>query len=138
MNILRTPDDRFENLPEFPYTPHYVHIKDLRIHYVDEGQGSNIVCLHGEPTWSFVYRKIINALSPGHRVIAPDFLGFGRSDKPAETADHTLRLHVEMLVNFFDFMKLREVTLVVHDWGGLIGLAALERIASDVARLVIM
>ncbi len=138
MKILRTPEACFARLPEFPYAPRYVDVNGLRIHYIAEGQGDSILCLHGEPTWSFVYRKLFRALSPRFRLIAPDLAGFGRSDKPAELADHTLQLHVDIVAGFFDLLDLREVTLVVHDWGGLIGLAALPRIADRVAKLVIM
>jgi len=138
MKILRTPEECFARLPEFPYAPRYVDVNGLRIHYIAEGQGDNILCLHGEPTWSFVYRKLFRALSPRFRLIAPDLAGFGRSDKPTELADHTLQLHVDIVVDFVDLLDLREVTLVVHDWGGLIGLAALPRIAPRVAKLVIM
>src|SRR5437660_12091690 len=81
MPIIRTPDERFQNLPNFPYAPHYVEVNGMRIHYVDEGQGEVILCLHGEPSWSFLYRKMIPILSRNYRVIAMDFVGFGRSDK---------------------------------------------------------
>jgi haloalkane dehalogenase len=138
MKILRTPDACFDRVPEFPYAPAYVDVTGLRIHYVDAGQGDVVLCLHGEPTWSFVYRKLVRALSPRHRVIAPDLAGFGRSDKPADLADHTLHLHVDVVAGFVEALDLRDVTVVVHDWGGLIGLAALPRIAPRVARLVIM
>jgi haloalkane dehalogenase len=87
MTILRTPDERFENLPDFPFAPHYVDINGMRIHYVDEGEGEVILCLHGEPSWSFLYRKMIPPLAARHRVVAMDFLGFGRSDKYADMGD---------------------------------------------------
>ena len=138
MNVLRTPETRFDRLPGFPFAPHYIDVNGLRIHYVDSGRGDTILCLHGVPTWSFVYRKLFHALSPRHRLIAPDLAGFGRSDKPAELADHTLQLHSDVVAGFFDELKMGDVTLVVHDWGGLIGLAALPQIASQVAKLVIM
>jgi len=138
MNVLRTPEACFDHLPEFPFAPRYLDVNSLRIHYVMAGEGDAIVCLHGEPTWSFVYRKLFRVLSPRHRLIAPDLPGFGRSDKPTELADHTLHLHVEAVCGFLEKLDLRDVTLVVHDWGGLIGLAALPRIGSRVAKLVIM
>jgi len=138
MNVLRTPEACFDSLPDFPYRPHYVGLGGLRIHYIDEGQGDPILCLHGEPTWGFAYRKVVRALTPHHRVIAPDFAGFGRSDKPAELADHTLQLHVDTVAGLVEALDLRRATLVVHDWGGLIGLASLPRIDSRIANLVIM
>ena len=85
MPILRTPDERFENLPDYPFKPNYVEIDGLRMHYVDEGEGDEVIlCLHGEPSWSFLYRHMISVLSSKHRVIAPDLIGFGKSDKPSE------------------------------------------------------
>ncbi len=90
MDMLRTPDERFENLPDFPYQPHYLEIEGARVHYVDEGQGETILCLHGEPSWSFLYRKMIPPLSEKHRVVAMDFIGFGRSDKFCNKEDYSL------------------------------------------------
>lgn len=130
MSILRTPDDRFENLPDFPFEPHYVEIKDedfggLRIHYLDEGprDGKIILCLHGEPTWCFLYRKMIPEFtSAGFRVIAPDLVGFGRSDKLSDRNDYSYARHVAWMKAFIEVLDLSGVTLVGQDWGGLIGL----------------
>src|SRR5579871_5174197 len=82
--VLRTPDERFADLPGFPYKPHYVEVNGLRMHYLDEGKGDPILCLHGEPSWCYLYRKMVPALTKSHRVVAPDLIGFGRSDKPTE------------------------------------------------------
>lgn len=138
MNVLRTPDERFESLPDFPFESHYVEINDLRVHYVDEGSGEPILCLHGEPTWSYLYRMMIPPLAKGHRVLAFDFIGFGRSDKLADREDYTFELHRETLVKFIDALKLEGITLVVHDWGGLIGLRVASEMPERFLRLVIM
>lgn len=138
MRLLRTPDSRFDGLPDFPYEPRYVNIAGVRIHYVEEGQGEIVLCLHGEPTWCFVYRKLFRSLASNYRMMALDFAGFGRSDKPDNALAHTLKMHCETVVKCSEVLDLREITLVVHDWGGLIGLAALEAMQHRVARLVIM
>ncbi|WP_216212867.1 haloalkane dehalogenase [Amycolatopsis aidingensis] len=131
MRLLRTPDDRFTDLPDFDHEPHYVDIPDpdgglLRIAYVEAGpaDGQPVLLLHGEPTWSFLYRKMLPVLADaGLRAIAPDLVGFGRSDKPAEMVDHTYAKHVEwMRALAFDALDLRDVVLFGQDWGGLIGL----------------
>ena len=122
MPLIRTPDSQFENLPGFPYTPNYVEIGGVRIHYVDEGQGEVILLLHGEPTWAYLYRKMIPPLMTSHRVVAPDFIGFGRSDKYTETGEYTFSMHTEMLKAFIERLDLTGITVVVQDWGGLIGL----------------
>ena len=138
MPVYRTPDDRFADLPDFPFDPRYVEINGFRIHYVDEGAGETVLCLHGEPTWSFLYRKMISLLAAHHRVVAPDFVGFGRSDKLTEMDEYSFELHTETLHGFIDALDLREVTLVVHDWGGLVGLAVAAETPERFARLVIM
>ena len=138
MPVYRTPDDRFADLPGYPFDPHYVEINGMRIHYVDEGAGETVLCLHGEPTWSFLYRKIIPSLAAHHRVLAPDFVGFGRSDKFTEQAEYSFDLHTETLRGFVEALDLRDVTLVVHDWGGLVGLAVAAAHPERFARLVIM
>jgi haloalkane dehalogenase len=138
MKTLRTPDSCFDTVPEFPFEPHYVEIGGLRIHYVDAGEGSPVLCLHGVPAWSFVYRKLIAALAPDARMLAMDFAGFGRSDKPEELESHSLEFHHETLLGFVRALDLRNVTLVVHDWGGLIGLTAVEAMQDRIDRLVIM
>jgi len=138
MDILRTPDEQFKNLPDFPYEPHYIEIEGARVHYVDEGKGETILCLHGEPSWSFLYRKMIPPLSEGHRVIAMDFIGFGRSDKFRDREDYTFQMHKDTLKSFIEDLDLTGITLVVQDWGGLIGLTAATEIPERIARLVIM
>ena len=138
MPLYRTPDDRFADLPGFPFEPRYVEINGLRIHYVDEGAGETVLCLHGEPTWSFLYRKMIPPLAARHRVVALDFVGFGRSDKLTEMEEYSFELHTETLYGFLDALDLREVTLVVHDWGGLVGLAVAAQAPERFARLVVM
>ncbi|MFO7664578.1 MAG: haloalkane dehalogenase [Chloroflexota bacterium] len=138
MTIIRTPEERFHALPEFIFTPRYVTANDLRIHYVDEGRGDPVLCLHGEPTWSFLYRKMIPPLTRQNRVLAMDFPGFGRSDKYTEIADYTFRMHLDVLMRFVEKLDLYNITLVVQDWGGLLGLTAATRLTERFARLVIM
>ena len=138
MPIYRTPDDRFADLPGFPFDPHYVEINGFRIHYVDEGAGETVLCLHGEPTWSFLYRKMIPLLAAHHRVVAPDFVGFGRSDKLTEMDEYSFGLHTDTLHGFLEAIDLQDVTLVVHDWGGLVGLAVAAETPERFARLVVM
>jgi haloalkane dehalogenase len=147
VELLRTPEDAFAALPDFPYEPHYADVPDpdggapLRMAWVEDGpaDGQVVVCLHGEPSWSFLYRTMIPVLAgAGHRVIAPDLIGFGRSDKPAEIVDHSYARHVEwMRTLLFDVLELREVTLVGQDWGGLIGLRVLAENTDRFARLVV-
>jgi haloalkane dehalogenase len=138
MPLIRTPDHHFHNLPGFPYEPNYIEINDARIHYVDEGQGEVILLLHGEPTWAYLYRKIIPPLMAGYRVIAPDFIGFGRSDKYTEVEDYTFDMHTETLKAFIEALDLSGITVVVQDWGGLIGLRTVAELPERFARLVIM
>ncbi|MDB5433444.1 MAG: dhlA [Caulobacter sp.] len=129
MQVLRTPDDRFEGLADWPYAPQYLDIIDangpLRLHYVDEGprNGTPILLLHGEPSWAYLYRNIIPGLvARGYRCIAPDLIGFGRSDKPAARADYTYERHVEWMSVWLQALDLTGVVLFCQDWGGLIGL----------------
>ncbi|MDQ1686340.1 MAG: haloalkane dehalogenase [Frankiaceae bacterium] len=146
MEILRTPDSRFADLPCFELEPRYVEVPAgdgsgvLRVGYVEAGPagGPVVVCLHGEPTWSYLYRKVIAVLADaGCRVIAPDLVGFGRSDKPADVSDHTYARHVEwMRAALFDVLDLRDVTLLGQDWGGLIGLRLLAENPDRFARAV--
>lgn len=138
MSVIRTPDERFTSLPDFPYVPHYVDIKGVRVHYVDEGEGEIILCLHGEPSWSFLYRKMIKKMSVKHRVLAMDFIGFGKSDKFTEQDAYTFKMHKETLESFIRALNLLKITVVVQDWGGLIGLAAVADMPERFARLVIM
>jgi haloalkane dehalogenase len=146
MHILRTPDARFADLPGFPYEPRYVEIGDgeggrLRVAYVDEGprDGETVLLLHGEPSWSFLYRSMVPVLvDAGLRVVAPDLVGFGRSDKPADRAAYTYARHVEwMRQALLDELDLREVTLVGQDWGGLIGLRLVAENPDRFARVVV-
>ncbi len=146
MKILRTPDSRFADLPDWPFTPHYTVITDvptgqvLRMASVDEGprDGRTVLLLHGEPSWSFLYRRVIGALvASGHRVLAPDLIGFGRSDKPADRDDYTYERHVAWLSDWLTAMDVHDVTLFCQDWGGLLGLRLVaafpERFAGVVA-----
>ncbi len=138
MPVIRTPEERFHDLPGFPFQPHYVEVNRMRIHYVNEGAGEVILCLHGEPSWSYLYRKMIPILSQNHRVVAMDFIGFGRSDKYTERDEYTFQMHCDTLVGFIDALSLRQITLVVQDWGGLIGLRVASEMPERFARLVIM
>lgn len=130
MAVLRTPDERFANLKDFDYEPHYVEIPDdslgpLRIHYIDEGPGNApvVLCLHGEPTWSYLYRKMIPVFTAaGLRVLAPDLVGFGRSDKPNRRDDYSYARHLEWMSHWLRAVNADDITLVGQDWGGLIGL----------------
>ena len=125
MDILRTPDERFADLPDWPWAPHYAETADgLRMAYLDEGTGPVVLLLHGEPSWSYLYRTMIPALlAAGCRVVAPDLIGFGRSDKPAAVADYTYARHLEWLRSvLLDTLDLTDITLVCQDWGGLLGL----------------
>ena len=140
MNVIRTPEERFGNLPGFPYEPHYRGWRGMRLAHVDEGGGPPVVMLHGEPTWSFLYRKVMGPLlEAGYRCIAPDLPGFGRSDKPADEAWYTYETHTAAIAALFEELDLYGVTLVMQDWGGPIGLrlATLE-IPERVDRLVVM
>lgn len=125
MKVLRTPDERFAQLPDFPFAPHYAEVDGLRIHYVDEGprDASPVLLLHGEPSWSFLYRKMIPGLvAAGNRAVAVDLVGFGRSDKPASVEDYTYERHVGWITAWLKGLDLRRITLFGQDWGSLIGL----------------
>lgn len=139
MDILRTPDDRFESLPGYAFAPHYVDVGGLRMHYLDEGPSAAapVLLLHGEPSWSYLYRKMIPLLAAaGHRVIAPDLIGFGRSDKPLAREDYTYQRHVDWATRFLSALDLRGITLVCQDWGGLIGLRLAAEQGDRFARVV--
>ena len=146
MEILRTPDERFAVLPAFPWGPRYVAdlpgFEGLRLHYVDEGPRDAhevFLCLHGEPTWAYLYRKMIPVfLAAGARVVAPDWFGFGRSDKPAEDAVYTYSFHRESALRLIERLGLDNVTLVVQDWGGLLGLTLPMQLPERIARLLVM
>jgi haloalkane dehalogenase len=137
---MRTPDERFASLPEFPWAPCYLDWKGLRVHYLDEGAGERVLlCLHGEPTWSYLYRRMIPPfLAAGWRVVAPDFIGFGRSDKPVEEALYTFDFHREMLLFFIQELKLKRIALAVQDWGGLLGLTLPMEMPERCERLLVM
>ena len=137
---MRTPDERFANLPGFPWAPRYWEWQGLRAHYLDEGKGPRtLLCLHGEPTWSYLYRRMIPPfLAAGYRVVAPDFIGFGRSDKPAEEEIYTFEFHRNFLLAFIDEHRLFNITLAVQDWGGLLGLTLPMEMPERFSRLLVM
>ena len=137
---MRTPDERFAGLPAFPYEPRYFAWRGLRAHYVQEGTGSDTyLCLHGEPTWSYLYRRMIPAfVAAGAKVVAPDFIGFGRSDKPEDEALYSFDFHREFLLEFIEKQQLRSITLVVQDWGGLLGLTLPMEMPRRFERLLVM
>ena len=145
MQALRTADECFEGLSGYAFEPQYLQIKasdgtPLRMHYLDEGprDGQIVLCLHGQPSWSYLYRKMIPLLTgAGHRVLAPDLIGFGRSDKPAAMGDYTYAAHVDWMTQWLLGLDLREVTLMCQDWGGLIGLRVVADHPDRFARLVI-
>jgi haloalkane dehalogenase len=139
VEVLRTPDDRFDSLPDYDFEPHYVETSDgLRVHRIDEGAGDVVLLLHGEPSWSYLYRSMVGPLvDAGFRVVAPDLVGFGRSDKPASRTDYTYERHVEWMRSaLFDGLDLRGITLVGQDWGGLIGLRLAAEHEDRFARIV--
>jgi haloalkane dehalogenase len=145
IEALRTPDERFATLPGYAFTPHYVDdlagYEGLRLHYLDEGApgGHVFLCLHGEPTWAYLYRKMMPVfLGAGHRVVAPDFFGFGRSDKPVDEAVYTFAFHRTMLLRFIERLDLTNITLVVQDWGGLLGLTLPMEMPARFSRLLVM
>lgn len=140
MQVLRTPDERFANLPGFACAPRYVAVRGLRVHYVVEGprDGEAVLLLHGEPTWSYLYRKMIPILAgAGLRAIALDFIGFGRSDKLALRGDYSYQFHVDVLKELLTALDLRGLTLVGQDWGGLIGLRVLAEVPERFERVVV-
>jgi haloalkane dehalogenase len=139
METLRTPDERFASLPGYAFMPHYTACDGVRIHYVDEGPRSAapVLMLHGEPSWSYLYRKMIPIVSAaGHRVVAPDLVGFGRSDKPVRREDYTYQRHVDWMRHVLVALDLRDLTLVCQDWGGLLGLRLVAEHPDRFARVV--
>ena len=149
MDIIRTPDDRFSGLTAWPYAPRYTDIArgdgtgTLRVHHIDEGASASdpttetILCMHGEPTWSYLYRKMIPVFTAaGHRVVAPDLVGFGRSDKPTAMTDYTYQHHVDWMAEWLTTNELDNLTLVCQDWGGLIGLRLVAQFPERFARVV--
>lgn len=139
MDVLRTPDDRFADLPGFPFAPHYVEVDGLRVHYLDEGpaDGPVVLLLHGEPSWSYLYRWMIPVLADaGLRAVAIDLVGFGRSDKPTERGDYSYQAHVDWTWSAIEAIGLTDITLVCQDWGGLIGLRLVGEHPESFARVV--
>ena len=145
--ILRTPAEAFTGLPGYPYEPRYFEVDGVRVHYIDvcggprESAEETILCVHGEPTWSYVYRKVVAGVGkehPGWRVVALDFIGFGKSDKFSREDMYSHELHTETLTTLLEVLDLTNVTLVVQDWGGLTGLSVAKRVEARIARLVIM
>jgi haloalkane dehalogenase len=145
MKILRTPDERFVNLADYDFAPHYSHVQDadgteLRLHFLDEGPRGKkpVLLLHGEPSWCYLYRHIVADLAArGHRVLAPDLIGFGRSDKPAERTDYTYERHVAWMTSWLLALDLRDITLFCQDWGGLIGLRLVASMPGRFANVVV-
>ncbi len=145
MQILRTPDNRFKDLPDYPFQPHYLTVKDratdvdLRIHYIDEGDpaAQTVLMLHGEPSWSFLYRKMVAPFAQaGYRVVAPDLPGFGKSDKPSKRSDYSYARYVAWMQDWLQAMDLRNIILICQDWGGLIGLRLVAAEPDRFARVV--
>jgi haloalkane dehalogenase len=139
VEAYRTPDERFEGLPGYSFEPHYEQVDGLRLHYVDEGEGAPVVCFHGEPTWAFLYRKMVPPLvAAGRRVICPDYAGFGRSDKPVDRAWYSYDRHVALMTELLERLGVRDAVVVVQDWGGPIGLRWAVENADRVGALVIL
>ena len=146
IEVLRTPDERFLELPDFPFSPVYIDdlngFKGLRMHYVDEGPfnaDNTFLCLHGEPTWSYLYRKMIPVFtSAGNRAVALDFFGFGRSDKPVDESVYTFHFHRNTLIAFIEYLDLKNITLVCQDWGGILGLTLPMDMKNRISRLLVM
>jgi haloalkane dehalogenase len=138
VQAYRTPDERFAGLPDWPFEPHYLDLDGSRLHYVDEGHGDPVLLLHGEPTWGYLYRRMIPPLAAVARVIAPDYLGFGRSDKPLRADDYSFDLHHGSIERLVEALGLRRLTVVVQDWGGPIGLRLAVERPDLVERLVIL
>jgi haloalkane dehalogenase len=145
LKILRTPEDRFDNLPDYPFDPHYLSISDrsgdaaIRIHHIDEGNSESqpVLMLHGEPSWSFLYRKMVGPFSnAGYRVVAPDLAGFGKSDKPANRSDYSYARHVAWMSDWLQQMDLNNIILICQDWGGLIGMRLVAEQPDRFARVV--
>jgi haloalkane dehalogenase len=145
VDVVRTPEERFVDLPGYPFEPHYVDVaasdfRPLRMHYVDEGprDGRPVVLLHGEPTWSYLYRTMIPPLvEAGYRVLAPDLIGFGKSDKPTRIADYTYLRHVQWVASWLEALDLTDITVFVQDWGSLIGLRLVAEQGDRFSRVVV-
>jgi haloalkane dehalogenase len=139
MDVYRTPEEHFEGLPDFAYEPHYRTLGELRLAHLDVGEGAPVLMLHGEPSWSFIWRKVIPAVrDAGYRCVVPDHAGFGRSDKPTDPAWQSLERHVMLTSSLLEELDLRDVTVVCHDWGGPIGLTMALAHPDRIARIVIL
>jgi haloalkane dehalogenase len=138
VDVYRTPEERFRDLPGYPFSPHYFEWEGLRLHFLDEGEGRPVLLLHGEPDWSYLYRRMVPILAGHFRVVAPDYAGFGRSDKPTEIEWYTYDRHVASIESLVEHLDLREAIVVVQDWGGPIGLRAAVEMRSRFAGLVVM
>ena len=138
MDVYRTPDERFTDLPRYDFALHYIDQDGLRMHYVDEGAGETVLLLHGEPTWSYLYRKIIAKLAPAARCLAPDYFGFGRSDKPTDPSWYSYDTHTASIARFAAELRVENATLVVQDWGGPIGFRFAVENPGRVGRLVVL
>lgn len=142
IEALRTPDERFENLPGYDFRPHYLdQANGLRMHYLDEGKhgGHTFLCLHGQPTWSYLYRRMIPVFTAaGHRVVAPDLFGFGKSDKPREDSVYTFDFHRDSLIALIRALDLKDIVLVCQDWGGLLGLTIPMKMPERFTGLLVM
>ena len=142
MQVIRTPEERFENLKNYPFEANYVEVPagdgtELRMHYLDEGQGEIILCMHGQPSWSYLYRKMIPVfVEAGYRVIAPDLIGFGKSDKPVNRGDYTYASHVFWMKGFIESLNLTGMTIIGQDWGSLIGFRLVAENVDRFARVV--
>jgi haloalkane dehalogenase len=137
-DVYRTPDERFSGIADFAYEPRYLEQDGLRMHYVDEGEGDPVLCLHGEPTWAYLYRKMIPGLSRAARVITPDYYGFGRSDKPVDRAWYSFDRHYASILELAEALHLERLTVVVQDWGGPIGMRLAVEQPERVARIVVL
>ncbi len=138
MKFITTPKEQFTQIEDWPYQERFVQFNGMQMHYVEEGQGEIILCLHGEPSWSYLYRNFIKILSPNYRVIAPDLFGFGKSDKPTDRNDYSFQLHFDSLKHFIESIKIKNITLVCQDWGGMLGLSLVGQFPDLFKRLVIM
>jgi haloalkane dehalogenase len=138
-DAIRTPEERFADLPEFPFAPRYTQQDGLRLAHIDEGDGPPVVLLHGEPTWSFLWRKVIGPLvEAGHRCLAPDLPGFGRSDKPTDIGWYSYDRHTAAIADWLEELDVRDATLVVHDWGSPIGLRVAVEQPDRIGRMVLL
>lgn len=138
--VTRTPEARFENLPDYDFAPHYVEVRGYRMHYLDEGprDGKPVLLLHGQPSWSYLYRHMIPLLADaGYRVIAPDLVGFGKSDKPLKQSDYSYQMHVDIVTDFVRQLNVDDITLFAQDWGGLIGLRVVPELPDQFGRVMI-